>query len=144
MAAILQTKGPIITHQAVRGSWRFLRHLASKPYVSAAMQLQKLNFGAVVNVGTSQYFKKKRPDEVSSLLLAHPDLCTLEYYDARFHMPTSSYITPNMRLKLIDFGIVPPDFFDVCTMEITDRRDANKAVSFDQSHHRRTPSYSKK
>ncbi|XP_072015233.1 uncharacterized protein [Amphiura filiformis] len=111
MAAILQTKGPIVTHQAVRGSWRFLRHLASRPYLAAAVQLQNLNFGSVVTVNTSQYFFKKRPMEIVDLLTANPDLCGVEFYNARFNMPTSSAITQNMRLKLIDLGHVPPDFF---------------------------------
>ena len=111
MAAILQTKGPIVNHQVVRGGWRFLRHLTSRPYLSACIQLQKLNLGSVITISTSQFFLKRPPVQVASILAAYPELCNLDYYSGRYFMPTSTVIAEKMRLKLINSGQVPIDLF---------------------------------
>ena len=111
MSAILQTKGPIVTHQVVRGSWRFLRHVTSKAYLSAATRIANSNLGSVVDVNKSHYFVKRPPHEVVQFLTLNPGICNPDYYTERYRLPTSSAITRNMRNKLIDLRIVPHDFF---------------------------------
>ena len=111
MAAILQAKGPIVNRQVVRGGWRFLRHLKSQPYLSACSQLQILDFGSEITLNTSQFFLKRPPDQVASILAEYPELCSLDDYTERYSMPTPAVIAEKVRLKLINSGKVPPDLF---------------------------------
>ena len=111
MTAILQAKGPIVNQQALRCSFKFLRHLTAKPFLSAATNLQKLGLGLVITCGFSKYFMKKPPLEVANILVGRPELCTMGYYKERYSMPTSPVITESMRTRLVKAGLVPPDYF---------------------------------
>ncbi len=116
MAAILQTKGPVITPAIVKHTWKFLYMMTTKMYVKAAEELQALNLGTLIPVrGTtvghpSQVFIKKKPEEVMDVLQMNPDLCEVEYYARRYNQPISKStqgISLAVRHKLASMGVVP-------------------------------------
>ena len=117
MPVILRAKGPIVNAQVVRVSARFLRALTGAQFISAALQLQRLNLGSVITLKnpkghqTSKYFVKRPPSEVCGILGTRPELCDIEYYQERYYMPTSPAISEMTRNRLIRLGVVPSNLF---------------------------------
>ena len=112
MAAILQSLGPVATHKVVARNWKFLRMLTVKQYLMAAQDLESANLGSLVAVETSKgrvshVFIKKLPSEIQPFLAANPDLCTLEYFEARFNKPVSKSVSLIERHHIARLGLVP-------------------------------------
>lgn len=115
MAAVLQSAGKVVKHKMLVSNWKFLNMLTSKQFVTAASDLQEIGLGSLITLPTSsrpsQVFIKKLPQEVAPVLEENPDLCTVEYYAVRFNLPTSKYVTQQMREKLVSMGLVPYEWF---------------------------------
>ena len=90
MAAILQSRGPIVTPAATKHNWNFLHMMSTKQFIKAGGALQDLRLGNLVSVKTrggkhASVFVKKAPADVALDLSEHPDLCSLEYYEMRYN-----------------------------------------------------------
>ena len=115
MTAILQTKGPIVTPTVTKHSWRFLSMMSTKQFLRAAEELQRLDLGSLVSLGGvtkkgPTVFIKKPPAEIESALLAHPDLCALEYYAHRYNMHITKSlqcISLHVRHSVAKMGLAP-------------------------------------
>ena len=108
MKAILQTAGPVSTHQTVKQNWRFLRMLSVKQFLSACNDLQALNMGTLVSLqqGKRKIFVKRPPDEVQEMLDMNPFLSTLEVYEYRFNRPSPKCISLEVQAALVSMGYV--------------------------------------
>ena len=117
MPVILRAKGPIVNTQVVRVSARSLRALKGNQFISAALQLQRLNLGSIITLKnlkghqTSEFFVKRPPSEVCGILGSRPELCDVEYYQERYFMPISPAIPETTRNRLIRLGVVPSNLF---------------------------------
>ncbi len=104
MAAILQSKGPVITPRAAKSGWTFLNTMNSDQFREAAKGLETLNLGTLVAIKGSKarvVFVKKPPDEVRDILKSHEDLCPVEFYEKRYKQPVSKMITLGVRSELV-------------------------------------------
>ena len=108
MTAILQTRGPVSTSQAIRCSWKFLRSATVQQYMAAAMELERLGFGSIVQLsgGSQKVFLKKAPGDVRGALDARPDICPVDIYVERYHCQASRTISWKVRSKLISMRLV--------------------------------------
>ncbi|XP_072015216.1 uncharacterized protein [Amphiura filiformis] len=113
MKAILQTAGPVSTHQTVKQNWRFLRMLSVKQFLSACSELEMINMGNVVSLEHSKIkiFVKRPPDEMQYLLEANPFLSTTEIYAYRFNRPSPKCITLDIQAALVNMGCVAEEHF---------------------------------
>ena len=105
MAAILQTKGPVVTPQVVRNV------MTTIMFEKAAKELQALNLGSFVpvqqSVGRGAFvFVKRSPVEVGAVLAMNEDLCSLSYYESRYSESVSKSITLNLRAQLANMGLI--------------------------------------
>ena len=111
MAAILQTKGPIVTPAVTKHSWKFLYMMSTKQFMKAAEDLQAINLGQLLTLKTnSVVFVKRLPMEIGTDLMAHPDLCSLDYYSERYNMPSTKSlqcISLNVRQQVASLGLAP-------------------------------------
>lgn len=112
MAAILQTKGPVVTAQVVKNVWRFLHMMTSDQYNKACKELEGLNLGTLVTLSNvrkaSVVFVKRAPAEALPIIEMNQDLCSLEYYESRYNQPVSKSISLNMRHGLAKMGVLSP------------------------------------
>ena len=111
MAAILQTKGPVVTPRVVKNVWKFLHMMTSTQFDKAANELQVLNLGKFVMIKvkrgrTSPVFVKRSPAEVGTVLAMNEDLCTLSYYESRYNQSVSKSVTLSVRAQLASLGLV--------------------------------------
>ncbi len=113
MKAILQTAGPVSTHQTVKQNWRFLRMLSVKQFLSACYELETINMGNVVSFEHSRIkiFVKRPPDEVQAMLEANTFLSTPEIYAQRFNRPSPKCITLDLQAALVNMGCVAEEHF---------------------------------
>ena len=112
MSAILQTRGPVVEHKVVAWTWKFLKMLTVKQFLTAANELQESNLGHVVTVPhnggrTSTVFIKQPLDEIRDALAINIDLCPLDYYDTRYKLPVSKSVSLQLRASLVQNGLVP-------------------------------------
>ena len=109
MAAILQTCGPLTIHSVLVRNYQFLRKLRVDQYLEAANNLQVLQLGTVVQVGTkSQVFIKKAPTEgTTAILLANPGLCHPEHYTERYKKSLSKSVSLGIRHQVLKMRLVP-------------------------------------
>ena len=114
MAAILQTKGPIVTPALTKHSWKFLYMMSSKQFLKAAQDLAEINLGQLMDLHFrskhAMVFVKKPPLEIACELEKHPDLCSNEYYVQRYNMPSSKSlqcISLNVRQHVALLGLAP-------------------------------------
>ena len=112
MAAILQTKGPVVTPRGVKSSWKFLCMMTTTQFEKAAKELEGLNLGTFVVLkvkgrgNKSPVFVKRSPAEVGTVLEINEDLCTLSYYESRYSESVSKTVTLNVRAQLASLGLV--------------------------------------
>ena len=112
MAAILQTRGPVVAHNVVVWNWKFLKMLSSKQFIAAANDLHAAGLGTLVNIQTSgggrssMIFLKKAPDEIADILMENSDLCSLDHYVARYNLPVSKSISLGVRHRLAQMGVI--------------------------------------
>ena len=111
MAAILQIKGPVVTPQVPKSSWRFLNMMKTDQFEKAARELETLNLGTLVNLKPSGMrgmvvFVKKPPQEVIAALRENEDLCPLDYYEQRYYAPVSKIVKLRVRSELLQMGIL--------------------------------------
>ena len=111
MAAILQTKGPVVTPVVVKNVWKFLHMMTSTQFEKAAKELEGLNLGTFVVLqvkggNKSPVFVKRSPAEVGTVLEMKEDLCTLSYYESRYSESVSKSVTLSVRAQLADLGLV--------------------------------------
>ena len=111
MAAILQTKGPVVTPRVVKSVWTFLNMMTSIQFEKAAKELQTLNLGTLVMMKgkrgkTTPVFVKRSPAEVGTVLVMNEDLCTLSYYESRYSGSVSKTVTLNVRAELANMGLI--------------------------------------
>ena len=116
MTAILQTLGPVSTCKCVRCNWRCLRSTTVQQFLAAATELHKLGFGNIValsggNNRLQQVFIKSKPEETWQALESNPGLCGADVYKERFHKASSKKIGWDVRVKLIEMGLVAKDKF---------------------------------
>ena len=109
MAAILYTKGPVCTHNAVTHSGPMFVRIKSivKQYRAACNKLQEAGFGEYHN----NVFVKRFPSEVKAALIANPDLLTADEYTNKFYLTPPSCITTAMCEKLIIRGHATMEHF---------------------------------
>ncbi len=111
MAAILQSRGPVVTHKVVIWGWKFLKMMSSKQFIGVANDLQDANLGTVMKFQTASrlsfVFIKKPPHEITEALAANLDLCSLEYYTTRYNLPVSKSVPLGIRHQLTSMGLVP-------------------------------------
>ena len=111
MAAILQTKGPVVTPKVVKNSWKFLNMLTTIQFEKAAKELQTLNLGTLVTLKGKRgrmtfVFVKRSPAEVGTVLGMNEDLCTLSYYESRYSESVSKTVTLHVRAQLANMGLI--------------------------------------
>ena len=111
MAAILQTKGPVVTPRVVKNVWKFLNMMTTTQFEKAAKELQNLNLGTLVVIkgkcgSPSSAFVKRSPAEVYTVLAMNEDLCTLSYYESRYSESVSKTVTLNVRAQLANMGLI--------------------------------------
>ena len=111
MAAILQTKGPVVTPVVVKNVWKFLHMMTTIQFEKAAKDLQALNLGTFVIMkgkrgSPSSVLVKRSPAEVGTVLAMNGDLCTLDYYESRYSESVSKSVTLNVRSQLANMGLI--------------------------------------
>ena len=113
MAAVLQCKGPVVTHRVVSNVWRFLHMMTTNQFVKACEELQTLGLGQIVSVKNAPsrrqlaVFVKKQLDDASRLTLnQNSDFCTVDYYEMRYKESVSKSIPLNARSELVRMGAV--------------------------------------
>ena len=114
MAAILQTKGPIVTPTVAKFNWKFLHMMSTRQFLKAAADLESLRLGRLVNLSQvaqkpSMVFLKIPPDDIMMELQmdSNADLCSIEIYTKQFHKPVSKSVSLNLRSRLVSTGLVP-------------------------------------
>lgn len=115
LRAILMTAGPVSTFKAVQYTRMSLHNVTSEQFVNAAMELQEANLGMMVKLqgkgSPAKVFIKKPPDEVDEALSPYVDLCTVDVYRKRYHLPTSKSISFSLRAKLVAAKLVADKLF---------------------------------
>ena len=115
MAAILQTNGPVSTHNAAGRVRPFLKCLTSSEFSEAGKELEAANLGVMVSLGLAgrgaNIFVKKHPDEAFFGLQANPDLCSLEFYKEKYYRPPPACITWKQRAALVTRKFVSEKVF---------------------------------
>ena len=110
MAAILQTKGPVVTPRVVKNVWTFLHMMTSTQFEKAAKELDGLNLGQFVVLqvvgNKSAVFVKRSPAEVGAVLAMNENLCTLSYYESRYSESVSKSISLSVRAQLTKMGLI--------------------------------------
>ena len=111
MAAILQTRGPVVTPQVVKNVWKFLHMMRNDQFIKAAKELEKLNLGMLVNTAVKRgrmsiVFVKKSPVETRAILEMNWDLCPISYYESRYNQPVSKSVPLSMRAYLVKEGVI--------------------------------------
>ena len=110
MAAILQTKGPVVTPKVVRNVWRFLHMMTTPQFEKASKELEALNLGTLVNLRlrsrASFVFIKKSPSEVMPILASNEDLCSLEFYASRYNQSVSKSVPLGVRHELVQQHLI--------------------------------------
>ena len=111
MAAILQTRGPVVEHKVVVWNFKFLKMMTAKQFVAAATELHEANLGQMMSVkcGGRPYmvFIKRPPEEIQDALLMNQDLCQVDYYATRYRLPVSKSVSFALRASLVQSGVVP-------------------------------------
>lgn len=105
MTAILQTLGPVATCRTIRANWKFLKSATRQQFLSAAKELERLGYGAVVNL-SQNVFIKKPPHEVREALHANPEICEEDLYAIRYIKAPSKVVSEHLRLQLIKMGYI--------------------------------------
>ncbi|XP_072015208.1 uncharacterized protein [Amphiura filiformis] len=115
MAAIVQTNGPVSTHNAAGRVRPFLSCLTSGQFMKAGKELEAANLGMLVNLGMSgrgaHVFVKKPPDEAFPGLQANPDLCSPDFYREKYFRAPPACITWKQRASLVAMGCVSEKVF---------------------------------
>ena len=113
MAAVLQCKGPVVTHRVVTNVWRFLHMMTTNQFVKACEELQTLGLGQIVSIKygatgrQTVVFVKKQPDDTSRFTLnQNSDLCTVDYYEMWYKESVSKSVPLNARSELVRMGMV--------------------------------------
>ena len=111
MAAILQTKGPLVTPRVVKNVWKFLNMMTTTQFEKAAKELRNLNLGTLVTLKGNRgrmthVFVKRSPTEVGAVLAMNEDLCTLSYFESRYSESVSKTVTLNVRAQLVHMGLI--------------------------------------
>ena len=114
--AILTTAGPVSTYKAVQYTRKSLHCMKGVQFTDAASELQQSNLGLFVKLqsgsgSASNVFIKKPPDEVEEALLPYIDLCNLDKYRERYHMPASKSISFTLRTRLVAAKLVSERLF---------------------------------
>ena len=113
MAALLQTAGPFSSHRAINTGWRFLRLVTIKQFKEAAMSLQQIGLGSMVQMTRRNHpsviFVKSSPSDAALVLPSNMDLCTPEYYMMRYKQPITKSISRGVREKLVMMGLMTPE-----------------------------------
>ena len=112
MAAILQTAGPVSTHQAIKCNWKHL-NVTAQDFKEAATELDHLGFGSFITTAGqggcgvgSKAFVKNEPQHVQEALEANLDLCSPDVYSKRYHCRPSKIINWKIRSYLVSKGLV--------------------------------------
>ena len=112
MAAILQTRGVLVTPAVIKSNCNFLHMMSTHQFIKAAQGLVELNLGILVNVSPkhgqpSKVFVKKPPEEVQGVLAMNSDLCSPDFYAERYLMPSSKMITLKVRYRVAEMRVCP-------------------------------------
>ena len=110
MAAILQTSGPVSTHNATGRVRPFLNCVTTSQFDKAGRELEVAGFGKLVNMRTN-VFVKTPPEEAIGSLMANPDLCSAEIYQEKYYRASPACITWKHRAMLVSMGLVPEKMF---------------------------------
>lgn len=118
MAAILQSKGRIITHKVVLYNWRFLKLLTAKQFANAAHELEALHLGQVyassyLGATGSTVFIKAPPEEVQEYLSLNEELCAPEFYIKKYNLPISSTVPSYIVQMLATDGVISQEMADM-------------------------------
>ena len=120
MSAILLIKGPVCNTDAINKNGPVaVRHIVKSQFLQAANALEKADLGYMGHVimehpkqvRTVGIFIKKVPSEIGQSLKGNEDLCSLDEYTARFHMPAPACIRPKMREQLVKQELVKEEYF---------------------------------
>ena len=112
MTAILQTPGPVSTHQTINKYWKFLRCSTVKQFLAAAGELQTMNLGSMVPVTVGKgarptiVFVKRLPVDACRILQSNLDICSPQLYTDKFNGNIPKCITLRMRSYLVSNGFV--------------------------------------
>ena len=111
MTGMLLTAGPLATLRLVRDTSRKLLLTVTKAkFETAAKRLESANLGRLVVLGgqgpKGAAFIKMSPAEITPYLQIpeNADLCTLEEYEARFHLPSPPSITEKIKRQVAILG----------------------------------------
>ena len=118
MSGVLLTPGPVSTHKALKNlSMAFNVAVTKSKFISACNRLQASNLGFLVQVDNknrqAQVFVKRPPEEVQIILESgeNSDLTSYQEYSQRFALPPSAAVTPPIKEKLVQMGMVKPEHF---------------------------------
>ncbi|XP_072016031.1 uncharacterized protein [Amphiura filiformis] len=117
MSVILLTKGPVCTYTSIQTNGPpAVRRIGKTLFLRAAHALEAANLGTLVKVfgggnRPNEVFIKKLPPEVGQGLVRNEDLCGLEDYAMKFHMPSPSSIRQRLRDELIQRQFVKEEHF---------------------------------
>ena len=112
ISAILNSKGPAVTHRVMNSGYSFLKMLTAKQFQSIAKEVETYGLGQFVAVQTgssrpSMVLIKAPPDEARPILEANLHLCSPDHYSMRYKQPMSKIINESVRRRLIATGLVP-------------------------------------